>query len=353
MCLGFLSFYQYEGYPVIILNNREEEETRPTILLHEWENININNNNNNIKIYGGRDQIGGGTWLAVNNKGKFCMLLNSYYRNEECFLPKSTSPNHGKMSRGAIVYDYLIDDNISPFDYIQKIERQRNNYQPFKIIVGKIKLNENNNNNKFVDDNNNNNNNNNNDDDSVAYYYNSHFIPPNFNEDGHIDENISTYPSLLKSIEKGTLFGVSNFPSSISPERKVKGKHLLETKLNSMFNIGQSSEVNKKEQQQPIILNEKEENEIIDIMLLKTVGKESPAPMEHVNTSSIFVPPYTSQFSNKIRSTVSTSLITFQNNNSNNNNKNLTTTTNDNNLLTFIQIDHIQKKKNKIKQVIV
>ncbi|KAN0027280.1 hypothetical protein ACTFIU_009970 [Dictyostelium citrinum] len=340
MCLGFLSFYQYEGYPFIILNNREEEETRPTKLLHQWENI---KNNDNIKIYGGRDQIGGGTWLAVNNKGKFCMLLNSYYRNEECFLPKSTTPNHGKLSRGTIVFDYLIDDSITPFDYIQTIEKQRNNYQPFKIIVGKInniKSNENENeneNNKNVDDNNYNNNNYEND--SVAYYYNSHYIPPSFNEDGHIDENISTYPSLLKPIEKGTLFGISNFPNSCHPQRKIKGIHLLETKLNSIFNVN-SQVINKKEQQ-PIILNEKEENELIDIMLLKTVENEPPAPMEHINTSSIFVPPYTSPFTQKIRSTVSTSLITFQNN------------YNNNNLLTFIQIDHIQKKKNKIQLTMI
>ncbi|KAK5575188.1 hypothetical protein RB653_010444 [Dictyostelium firmibasis] len=341
MCLGFLSFYQYEGYPVIILNNREEEESRPTKLLYEWENIKINNNENSIKIYGGRDQIGGGTWLAVNNKGKFCMLLNSYYRNEECFLAKSASPNHGKMSRGTIVYDYLIDDDITPFNYIQRIEKQRNNYQPFKIIVGKINIK---NNNEEKDDN----------DGSIAYYYNSHFIPPNFNDDGHIDENISTYPSLLKSIEKGTLFGISNFPNSCNTKRKIKGKDLLEKKLNSIFhkNHSNSNSSNKKEMKS-IILNENNENELIDIMLLKTIENEPPAPMEHINTSSIFVPPYTSSFSNKIRSTVSTSLITFQNINNNNNNNNNNDNTNNNNLLTFAQIDHIQKKKNKIQQPII
>lgn len=69
----------------------------------------------------------GGTWLALNLRGRLAVLLNIFELNNR--------PN--AISRGQLVENF-VKDNISPQDYVQGLH---NVYNGFKLITVTIRLN--------------------------------------------------------------------------------------------------------------------------------------------------------------------------------------------------------------------
>ncbi|EGC32698.1 hypothetical protein DICPUDRAFT_155307 [Dictyostelium purpureum] len=337
MCIVFISFYQNEKHPLIILNNRDEVCERPTIPLSEWvlkkneieefrDNDYISNNSKDyyskdedIRIYGGKDKIGGGTWLGVNNRGKFCIILNLYNKNFH-----DSSSGSGKLSRGKIVHNYL-SSKISPFDYISLMEKNRHQYHPFILIVGDII----NSNEKY-------------------YCLLSHLLPPK--ELYNKELNVKTYPSYLKAIERDTVFGISNYPLEWNTPKVTKGKQRLSDTLKEIFekkahSLQEHSDPHSCQFEEEGSLNQlftsDEESKILDILYIDKKEDELPSPTEHINTSAIFVNPYHSIYSKKIHSTVSSSLITFDR-----------LPHSSEIIMSFLQVDNINKKTFKIRQTL-
>lgn len=119
MCVIFFAYQKHTDYPLILLANRDEFYERPTEKAGIWADF--------PSIFGGRDLVGGGTWLGVNKDGKFSAVTN--YRNPN--LPK------GLRSRGDLVADFL-KSGESAENYLNKVRRQAEEFSGFNLLVGEI-----------------------------------------------------------------------------------------------------------------------------------------------------------------------------------------------------------------------
>jgi uncharacterized protein with NRDE domain len=118
MCLIFLSVNQHPTYSLIVAANRDEFYERKTAPADFWKD--------HPHVLGGRDLEAGGTWMAMTKSGKISMITN--YRDLKNL--KSKAP-----SRGQLVSDYLFED-VSPADYLKRIEPDKEKYNGFNLIVG-------------------------------------------------------------------------------------------------------------------------------------------------------------------------------------------------------------------------
>ncbi len=76
----------------------------------------------------GRDLEKMGTWMGVTKNGRFAALTN--YRD-----PNEKTEN--KKSRGELVSDFLTEDTL-PKSYLENIQKTRNEYPGFNLILGDI-----------------------------------------------------------------------------------------------------------------------------------------------------------------------------------------------------------------------
>ncbi|XP_050549081.1 transport and Golgi organization 2 homolog isoform X2 [Daktulosphaira vitifoliae] len=122
MCVVFISSIQHqkEGYRLILASNRDEFYCRPTLSANYWlENSNII----------GRDislSSKGGTWLALNIKGKICTLLNIFQLSNQI----------NAQSRGRLVENYIKSDVKAPI-YVESL---KDVYNGFKLIMIEINM---------------------------------------------------------------------------------------------------------------------------------------------------------------------------------------------------------------------
>jgi uncharacterized protein with NRDE domain len=87
MCLLIVVSRVVAGMPLIVAANRDERRNRPTIPMTRLDE------GGNPAILGGRDEVGGGTWLATNAAGVVAGLTNR---------PLRDGPDAAKRSRGEL-----------------------------------------------------------------------------------------------------------------------------------------------------------------------------------------------------------------------------------------------------------
>lgn len=118
MCLINFCFQKHPHYKLILVANRDEAYARPTASAHFWEDEPL--------ILGGRDLLQMGTWLGITKAGRFAALTNfrDFNANAEA-----------KTSRGEIVKNYLTDYR-APEDFLDELNRQRERYVGFNLLVG-------------------------------------------------------------------------------------------------------------------------------------------------------------------------------------------------------------------------
>ena len=119
MCVIFFAYKIYPEFPLILLANRDEFYNRPTEAAKNWRDF--------PQILAGRDLVGNGTWLGINNAGKFAAVTN--YRDPNA--PK------GNVSRGNLVADFLKSDE-SAENYLKEIQKKASEFSGFNLIVGEI-----------------------------------------------------------------------------------------------------------------------------------------------------------------------------------------------------------------------
>jgi uncharacterized protein with NRDE domain len=88
MCLLIVISGVVPGMPLIVAANRDERRARPTIPMTCLEG-----EGRGLAILGGRDEVGGGTWLATNEAGVVAGLTNR---------PLRDGPDAAKRSRGEL-----------------------------------------------------------------------------------------------------------------------------------------------------------------------------------------------------------------------------------------------------------
>ncbi|WP_033543113.1 NRDE family protein [Planococcus sp. CAU13] len=116
MCLINFQYRQHPHYKLVVAANRDEFYGRPALQAHFWED--------HPEILAGRDLSQMGTWLGVTKSGRFAALTN--FRDPSL-------PETGKISRGALVRDYLASDS-NPENFLKALEPDA--YTGFNVLLG-------------------------------------------------------------------------------------------------------------------------------------------------------------------------------------------------------------------------
>lgn len=123
MCLILFAINAHPRYRLIVAANRDEFYARPTTTAAFWTDA--------PKVFAGRDLAAGGTWLGITRTGRFAAVTN--YRE-----PRAPA---GKKSRGGLTKDFLVG-NETPENYLLEIEKAKNDYSGFNLLVGNFGANE-------------------------------------------------------------------------------------------------------------------------------------------------------------------------------------------------------------------
>jgi uncharacterized protein with NRDE domain len=93
MCLIVFAYRVHPDYPLLLASNRDEFHARPTAPAAWWRS--------GPAVLGGRDLEAGGTWLALDRRGRMAAVTN--YR-------KPDERSGSRPSRGRLVTDFLAGD---------------------------------------------------------------------------------------------------------------------------------------------------------------------------------------------------------------------------------------------------
>ncbi|KAJ2851623.1 hypothetical protein IWW36_000946 [Coemansia brasiliensis] len=125
------------GYSLVLAFNRDEYFDRPTRGFHIWEDrpnicapLDLKPLNKNHR----------GSWIGTNRQGRLAFLTNF----------REPVPHHdGKISRGALVRDFLLDNPVTPggqqihaktssaivIEYAEKVFQEREMYDGFNLVL--------------------------------------------------------------------------------------------------------------------------------------------------------------------------------------------------------------------------
>lgn len=116
MCLILFAHRAHPEYPLVLAANRDEYHDRPTAPAARWDDGN--------DIFGGRDLLAGGSWLAISERGRMAAVTN--YRDG---LGAS-----GERSRGALVSDFVA--SAQPIDeHLAGLEATGSRFGGFNLLL--------------------------------------------------------------------------------------------------------------------------------------------------------------------------------------------------------------------------
>jgi uncharacterized protein with NRDE domain len=115
MCLIALAHLASSRFRFALAANRDEEYARPSHAAAFWEDA--------PEVFGGRDAVAGGSWLAVTRNGRFAAVTN---------LRGAIARSR---SRGELVSGFVTSDT-DPLLYAQSIDVEH--YAGFHLLVGEI-----------------------------------------------------------------------------------------------------------------------------------------------------------------------------------------------------------------------
>lgn len=116
MCIVLVAWRTCPGVPLVLAANRDEYHERPTQAAAFW--------NDAPSIFGGRDLRQGGSWLAVDRRGRIAAVTN---------LREPGIQRAGARSRGLLVSDYL-RGHLAPAQYLRQVAAA--DYDAFNLLIG-------------------------------------------------------------------------------------------------------------------------------------------------------------------------------------------------------------------------
>jgi uncharacterized protein with NRDE domain len=115
MCLIAVAFAASPRYRLLVAANRDESHQRPTRAAHWWEEQ---------AVFGGRDLVAGGSWLAVNASGHLAAVTNF----------REAPPAAPRRSRGLLVSDYLAGSE--PIElFVERVAEEGAGYAAFNLVL--------------------------------------------------------------------------------------------------------------------------------------------------------------------------------------------------------------------------
>lgn len=118
MCLIAFALDAHPRYRLVVAANRDEFHARPTAAAAWWDDA--------PDLYGGRDLLQGGTWMACRRDGRWAAVTN--VRRME--LPDPAAP-----SRGALVANFLRGP-LGAADYAAQLSAEASRYAGFNLLLG-------------------------------------------------------------------------------------------------------------------------------------------------------------------------------------------------------------------------
>jgi len=116
MCLIVVGVGASARHPLLVAANRDEQHARPTLAAAWWQDA--------PQVLGGRDLAAGGTWLAIDDRGRFAAVTN--IRDPQRPLALS--------SRGALVADFLTDGH-SAAQYAARVVQGGAAFGAFNLLL--------------------------------------------------------------------------------------------------------------------------------------------------------------------------------------------------------------------------
>lgn len=120
MCLIAFAVDAHEQCPLLIASNRDEYWHRPTVGMHPWHLP------NGVKVYAGRDEQAGGTWLGFNEVGRVAMLTNV----------RHGAPDAAPRSRGELTTRWLAGTDSAPDWRAMVQDTDPTAYGGFNLVLG-------------------------------------------------------------------------------------------------------------------------------------------------------------------------------------------------------------------------
>ncbi|GAB2300454.1 hypothetical protein Dimus_034496 [Dionaea muscipula] len=118
MCIAGFVWQAHPLYPFLLLHNRDEYHGRPTAPVGWWEGG---------EILGGRDELGGGTWLACSRGGRVAFLTN--------VLELHTLSE--AKSRGELPVRFL-KSRKSAREFAEEMKKEAQLYNGFNLILADL-----------------------------------------------------------------------------------------------------------------------------------------------------------------------------------------------------------------------
>ena len=116
MCLIVVGLGATPRYPLLVAANRDEQHARPTRAAAWWPDF--------PEILGGRDELAGGTCLAVDRSGRLAAVTNI----------RDAQPRAQLRSRGALAAEFLAGRE-SAERYAARAGRDGDRYGPFNLLL--------------------------------------------------------------------------------------------------------------------------------------------------------------------------------------------------------------------------
>jgi uncharacterized protein with NRDE domain len=113
MCLIALAHLASPRYPFVLAANRDEDYARPSHAADWWPDA--------PEVFGGRDAVAGGSWLAMTRDGRFAAVTNL----------RGAAPR--TRSRGELVRGF-VTSNAAPLAYARALDVAE--YAGFHLLVG-------------------------------------------------------------------------------------------------------------------------------------------------------------------------------------------------------------------------
>ncbi len=116
MCLLVVAYGATARYSLVVAANRDELHARPTRTAGWWPEY--------PDLLGGRDLLAGGTWLAVDRRGRIAGVTNV----------RDGTPRDAPRSRGALVADFLCGE-ASAGDFAARATASGAEYAAFNLLL--------------------------------------------------------------------------------------------------------------------------------------------------------------------------------------------------------------------------
>jgi uncharacterized protein with NRDE domain len=118
MCLIAIAAGVSEQYPLVVAANRDELHERPAAPASWWAGT--------PRIFGGRDLAAGGTWLAVDEHGRFAAVTN--FHDPDFVRGPDT------RTRGTLVSGFLASGQGAEA-YTSQLAEEAHEYSPFNLLL--------------------------------------------------------------------------------------------------------------------------------------------------------------------------------------------------------------------------